>query len=152
MKAIMIANTILKRAWGKGIYVNPLKLQSLLYFTQGFCLKYDCDGIIDEDFYKNERGAIIYSIDDVFKKYLYDDIKELEKGRENHIYTAKVDANLFFIEILDHIIAIYGNSSYFVLFSLIEYHNKIRDIKIKTGQIMDKTIIKKTFEGLNYGE
>ncbi len=152
MEAIIIANTILKRAWGKGIYVNPLKLQSLLYFTQGFCLKYDCDGIIDEDFYKNERGTIIYSIDDVFKRYLYDNIRELERGRENHIYSARVDTNLFFIEILDHIIAIYGSSSYFVLFSLIEYHNKIRNIKIKTGQLISKDIIKETFKDLCYGE
>ncbi len=152
MEATIIANTILKRAWGKAIYVNPSKLQSLLYFTQGFCLKYDCDIIVDEDFYKKETGVINYNVYDIFNKYSYNNIESLEKGLENHIYSVSPNKSPFFIEILDDVIASYGQSEAHLLSYLIEYHNKIRNIKIKTGQLISKDIIKETFKDLLYGE
>ncbi len=152
MEAIIIANTILKRAWGKAIYVNPSKLQSLLYYTQGFCLKYDCDITIDEDFIKWRLGPVIYNIYIIFKQYGYKPIQVLEKGELDHIYTVSPNKSPFFIEIFDHVLTSYGQSEAHLLSYLIEYHNKIRDIKIKTGQLISKDLIKKTFKDLRYGE
>ncbi len=150
MEAIKIANTILKIMWDNTIDVTPLKLQSLLYYTQGFCLQYDCDIKIDEDFKKWDHGPIIENIYNIFKIYKYKNIQFLEKGKLNYIDTVSPIKNPEFLIILDHVIGSYGNIETRLLLSMIHLHTSL--VNTEKNQIIDKKKIRKTFRELKYGE
>ncbi len=148
MQAIVMANTILKTMWLNNIDVTPLKLQKMLYYIQGFCLKENCKISMDADFEKWHHGPVIKDIYEIFKKYASNNIEELEEGNLNKAYTFDIKTNPHFQKILENVIGAYGKIEALVLSHMTHEHEAWK--KVKDGEIIKKALIKTTFQNLDY--
>ena len=69
VSAVVLANSILLRAFKEGIPVNLLKLQKLLYYTALDYLHNFDRQLLSESFYRGGHGPILLSVQDEFKAY-----------------------------------------------------------------------------------
>jgi uncharacterized phage-associated protein len=67
--AIVMANSIIRKASSEGIMISPMKLQKLLYFVYKKHLKDTDQKLFDERFQVWEYGPVLASVYHAFKRY-----------------------------------------------------------------------------------
>ncbi len=148
MTELTVANTILKQAWMCGVDIIPIKLQTLMFYYQGFSLKIDNNVIISQDFYRIEGGVNIVYIYNIFKKYGNSSIESLEQAGLKHIYT--LNENSIARTVVNEVIEAYGRGDTRVI--QIYLNMKLDYYGVKMNQIIAKDFIKKMFKNALYGE
>ncbi len=145
--AVVLANTVLQEMWGIGRIVRPMKLQKLMYYTTGFYYRDHEKYLINESFYKWDYGPVIPEIYELFSKYEYHPIQELEKGNEDDFYVIN-DKEV--LKTLKNVISFYGDTPDFKLSDLTHKHASWRKSS-KYGEISEE-LIKKTFQDISFGK
>ncbi len=149
--AIVVANSILYKMGNLGKEVRPLKLQKLLYYTVGFYYK-KCEKDLlcpIDNFYKWGYGPVEPDIYHYFEKYRYRPISKLHKDKQGNIYIVSFDDKDFY-EILDKVIAFYGDKGDFVLSDMTNKHDTW--LKTKDYDLITRDLMHETFKKLDYGE
>jgi uncharacterized phage-associated protein len=103
-KAVDVARHILAKAQARNICLDPLQLQKLLYFAQGWHLGLRKTPMFNEAIEAWAYGPVVASVYREFKKYGSGDISSFE-GRES----TSLDPSIS--ETVDQVINTYGNYS-----------------------------------------
>jgi len=82
-----VANYFLEKAWEEGKGVDPLKIQKLVYFANGWHLGLYGSPLIDEEVRAWTYGPVITSLYHAFKKYGSGDIDSpvLDEGEDGEV-------------------------------------------------------------------
>lgn len=79
-----VANNILNRAFAEKIYINPMKLQRILYFVASEYQKATKRTLLEEPFAPWEYGPVSYSVYDKFRAYGKNDIKRYARDLQGN--------------------------------------------------------------------
>ena len=150
--AIVVANSILYRMWERKKDVRPMKLQKLLYYTAGFYYKeFKKDLLCETDnFYKWEYGPVEPDVYYDFAGYRYNPILKLQKGKLDDIYIVNQKADKEFYFVLDRVLDSYGDKGDIALSKMTHEHRAWKEPDI--NHLISKTLIRDTFENLDYGK
>ena len=82
----MIANNILSRAFAEKAYMNPMKLQKILYFVASEYQKATKRPLLEEPFSTWAYGPVVYSVYDEFRSFSKDNIKRYARDARGDVF------------------------------------------------------------------
>jgi len=86
-RTLMVANSILKRAFQDNVSISPMKLQKLVYFVYKKYLQDTGYALFDERFEVWQYGPVLPSLYHAFKPYAANAIESYAVNEEGKVYT-----------------------------------------------------------------
>ncbi len=102
--SLAIANELIKRSQ---FSVSPMKLQKLVYYAHGWCLKLTGNALIDDSFEAWQYGPVVESIYHAFKGFGNRNIERLANDYTQNTFGVDPDDNQASI-LVDKILEVYG--------------------------------------------
>lgn len=118
VSAIIVGNSILKRAFKEDIDITPMKLQKIIYFVYARYFELTNKSLFNERFEPWKYGPVIRSVYDEFKYKGSNAIKKYALDEEGNALIVKESSSAKFKEALDLVWEKYKDYDGIVLSSL----------------------------------
>ena len=103
VSALVVGNSILKRAFSDKISVTPMKLQKLIYFVYADYYQSTNSVLFEEPFETWKYGPVLRSVYDAFKSYGANPISQYACSEDGSIYVINEQSSPYFKKSLDTI-------------------------------------------------